>query len=511
VLSSKSNALASSHLRRLIGLLVFTTVATVASSAGAAKKRVALFDFTGPKAAKFQAPVQKILKKSAKVVSQAAFNKASKKVKKYKKNAEGIAKVAKRLELDGVVTGKVSKKRGKYKLTIQIREAQSGEYLEESITVTSTAPRLTKAHEKKIARELKALLRELPAADEEEEAEEEEGEEEDRPVVAGSEEEEAEETPAKGKGRKKVAAASEGDGENEEEEGGGEEAEEPKGGSGKGENGSVSKSVELSSAEQADLDARGRAVDVSVGLSFVARSLTFTHDPALVNTPQGYDGAMVPGLYLLGEVYPMALVNKRSNGFPRHIGLSLVLDKVLLIKSKPAGMDVDLPTAQTRYGVGAVYRLNLGSKPTSPTLKFSVHYNKLSFSIDESAAPDGVMVDIPDVSYTYIDPGIGIRFPITDKIAALGTGRFLIVTGTGQIQETPQYGKTTVSGFDVDLGGEYKLSTSLLVRAGLRYTRIGMSFDGSGELTDRNADGTQDVTDAKDSYFGLYATAGWLY
>jgi len=268
----------------------------------------------------------------------------------------------------------------------------------------------------------------------------------------------------------------------------------------------------MSSEQEADLAARGRAVDVAAGLSFSQRTLSFTHDSALVNTPQGYDGTLVPGLYVTGELYPMALVNRKSTGFTRNIGLSLVVDKVLLIKSKPAGMDdVDLPTSQMRWGAGVVYRWNFGSKPTSPTLKLSARYNKLTFKIDESGAPEGVVIDIPDTAYSYIDPGAGLRFPITEQIAALGEARFLFVTKAGQIQAMSQYGTTTITGYDVDLGGEYKLTSTLSVRGGLKYTHLGLTFDGTGDLTDRNGDGTQDVTAASDRYLGFYATAGWLY
>ena len=534
MLSSRSNASASDRSgpqagrRVLIAAIALGLLMAGAGHASAAKKRVAVLDFTGPKAAKFQASVLKILKKTAKVVSQKAFTKAAKKVKGFSMDAEGVAKVARRLELAGVVSGKVAKKKGKYKLTIKVREGQEGEFLEESLTVSAKAPRLTKAQEKKVARELKALLRELPDPEDAEEEEGEEEEEGDRPVVAGAEEDVGEEEAAPRKGGKalketsrRTAAASEGGDEEgggggEEDAGGGEEegggGEEDTGGGEEPGGGELSKGASVSAANQADLDARGRAVDVAAGLSFSQRTLTFTYDSNLVNTPQGYDGTLVPGFYVTGEIYPMALVNRKDNGFTRHIGLSLVLDKVLLIKSKPAGMeDVDLPTAQTRYGAGLVYRWNFGSKPTSPTVKVSARYNKLSFSIDESGAPDGVVIDIPDTSYTYIDPGVGIRFPITEQIAALGEARFLFVTKAGQIQQDMQYGTTTITGFDADLGGEYKLTSSLLVRAGLRYTSLSLKFDGSGELTDRNGDGTQDVNSAKDRYLGIYATAGWLF
>ena len=526
MLSSRSNASASKQILVALGFLL-----ALGGNASAAKKRIAFLDFTGPKAAKFQAPILKILKKSAKVVSQKAFDKASKKVKKFSMDGEGIAKVAKRLELAGVVSGKVAKKKGKYKLTIKMREGQEGEFLEDAVVVTVAAPKLNKAQEKKIAKELKAMLGQLPAPDDAEEEEEgEESDDSDRPVVAGSDEdskgggdegEEGEAPPKKGGKQlkeKRTAAASEGGGDEDDgggEENGGEENGGEEGGGGKSGgdgDGAVSKGVALSSDQQADLDARGRAVDVAGGLSFSQRTLSFTHDPALVNTPQGYDGTLVPGLYITGELYPMALIDRKSTGFTRNIGLSLVVDKVLLIKSKPAGMDdVDLPTSQLRWGAGLVYRWNFGSKPTSPTLKVSARYNKLSFSIDESGAPEGVIIDIPDTAYSYIDPGVGIRFPVTEKIAALGEARFLFVTKAGQIQAMTQYGTTTITGYDVDLGAEYKLTSTLSVRGGLKYTHLGLKFDGTGDLTDRNGDGTQDVTAAKDRYLGFYATAGWLY
>jgi opacity protein-like surface antigen len=171
-------------------------------------------------------------------------------------------------------------------------------------------------------------------------------------------------------------------------------------------------------------------------------------------------------------------------------------------------MDVDLPTSQTRFGAGLVYRLNFGSTPTSPTLKIGARFNKLSFTIDEGM---NTMVEIPDVSYTYIDPGLAFRYPVTEKIAANAEAHYLIVSKAGQITEATQYGSSTISGFDVDLGGEYKLSSSLLVRAGFRYSRISLTFSGQGDLRNRDADAEPDVASAKDSYLGVYATAGYLF
>ena len=521
MVSSRSNASASKSLVRLAAALCACALALslgAGEAEAAKKKKVVVLDFKGPKAAPVQKKVVAILKKAATVITQAKFSATAKKVKGFKANADGVSKVAKKLKAHAVVSGKVTKKKAKYKLTLQVREGRSGDYVGDDIVVTMKGGKLTKAQEKKIARQLKAIIDDLPSpgkpvAEEEEEepvAEDEGGGEEEEAAPKEKEEEEevrvagADEGEDGGKQEEDEGAAKEDEKEDDEKE----EEEKEDDDDDKEESSSVSKSVKLSSAEQADLDARGRAVDVSAGLTFEKRTLTFAHDGDLVNTPQGYDGAMVPGLYVLGELYPMALVNKKSTGFMRHIGLTLVLDKVLLIKSKPADMDVDLPTSQTRYGFGLVYRLNFGSTPTSPTLKIGARYNKLTFSIDEG---DNTSVEIPDVSYTYIDPGLAFRYPLSERIAANAEAHYLIVSKAGQIQQQMQYGTSTVSGFDFDLGGEYKLSSSLLVRAGFRFQRISLTFEGNGELTNRDADAEQDVQSAKDSYLGIYATAGYLF
>ena len=499
-MSSRSNGSASSRprllARRAAALVALALLLCAgAPAAEAAKKRVVVLDFSGPRAGKFQPAVVKGLRKVATVIPQRRFTAAAKKVKRFKANAEGVSKVARRLDAHGVLTGKVTRKRGRYTLTISIREGQSGEFVAEEIVVTTKRPKLTRAQERKIERELRAIVRGLPSPDAEPEEEELEEEAPEETPVAEEEPEEEEPT--------RTASAEEGgeDRDGKDEGGDGDDDDDDE---------EVSGSVKLSAAQQADLDARGRAIDLTAGLSVVSRSLTFDFEPGQAQTPQGYDGAMVPGLYVNGELYPMALVNKSSTGFMRNIGLTAVLDKVLLIKSKPLDMDVDLPTSQTRFGVGLVYRWNFGSSPTSPTLKLSARYNKLSFTVDETAAPDA-MVTLPDVSYAYIDPGVGLRFPVSEKIAAFGEARYLVVSGAGPISDPEQYGGTSASGLDLELGGEYKLGSTLAIRAGFRLLRIGMTFDGTGTLADRNGDMTQDVQSATDQYLGFHASAGWLF
>src|SRR5690606_29921292 len=148
--------------------------------------------------------------------------------------------------------------------------------------------------------------------------------------------------------------------------------------------------------------------------------LTFTFNDSLAYAPRGYTGPMVAGAYVAGELYPLAFDRERR-GVSRHIGVGAVLDRVLELDSQMRYTSTAdnmtaqavLPTEQQRWGVGLVYRHNFGTGPTSPTVKLSARYNRFRFTIDKSAIPDdapavppiGEKVDIPNVDYTYFDPG----------------------------------------------------------------------------------------------------------
>jgi hypothetical protein len=202
----------------------------------------------------------------------------------------------------------------------------------------------------------------------------------------------------------------------------------------------------------------------------------------------------------------------KSKSFARDIGLTVQADKVLRIESKlESNQNIVLPTDQLRWAVGLVYRLNLGDKPEGITLKASVRYAALSFTIDKSMVPAGVPVGIPNVAYTYIEPGLSVRFPINDKVALGAGGHFYVVQGTGDIQLQDSYGGASVSGFDLGLLASYRLKQQILVQGAFRYARFGHSFDGTGVMTDLNSDGTPDVTAATDAYLGLYATAAYQF
>jgi len=537
--SSRSNGSASRAIRRGAGFLVLLLVLGAGvGGAEAARKKLVVLAFKGPKASRAQRGVVRVLKPSTTIVSGRAFLRAAREVEGYSPDASGVAKVATRLKAHGVLTGKVQKRGSKYKLTLQVLEGRSGEVIGDGIVVPLKRGRLDSAARRKLERELKAMLSELPepgsAADGPVAASD--GGEGDDPGGAAAEGGGAESgtaetgatgtTPTAGtdggddraapepvpdpprrkpvreRRPRRTRVASAGDVGGSAREGGGSSGEDADG------------TITREASEKADRDARGRGIDLSAGASFVARKLRFDFADGLAgpDQPQGYDGALVPGVYADAEIYPVALVNRRSHGFAHNIGVSAMVDKVLLIKSKLEGAgDESLPTAQTRYGVGLVYRWNFGSTPTSPTLVLGARYNQLSFSIDETEAPDPDAIQIPDVSYSYVDPGARLRLPLGERLAALVEAHYLVVLDAGQIQDPERYGKATVVAFDADVGAEVMITSNLVARAGARFMQYGLSFDGDGDQTDPTGDGTQDVDSATDRYLGFYAMAGVLF
>jgi hypothetical protein len=251
---------------------------------------------------------------------------------------------------------------------------------------------------------------------------------------------------------------------------------------------------------------------VNAGMSFVGRNLSFKSSAPAEQAPRGYQGKTVPGVYATGELYPMTFAG--AKGALGNIGVGFVADRVIKLNSSVSdGMDGTalLPTKQSRYGLNLRYRHNFGDGPRGVSLLASVGYNKLTFSIDKSGAPENVIVDVPNTSYSYVDPGLGVRVPVAGPLSALIEGKFLAVLGTGEIQEPEQYGAATVTGFDGDAGLEYAIGDHFLARAGARLIYVGYKFKGNGAQSDRDGNGSADVGGASDRYLGGYLTAGYAF
>jgi len=552
--SSRSRASTSKRWLVLAFLLAMFGVAH------AERRRVVVLPFEGEKGAQFQDAVVKIIKKSHSVIPVDKWTGTAEDLDATKINEKNVKKVAKKLKIDGVVTGTVEKRRDEYILRIKVRAGKTGEYVGNVINTKADGPRLDGSAARDVKDELVELITNLDSnrtssgGDEEEEdkptkkkppveEEEEVKPTKKKPPAKAVPVEEEEDKPKKGSGfskkkppvveeeeevspKKKTAKTEKT--EEEEEEDSPKSKKRPKGGDGEEEEGDEVAAKEDGDSEKEDgekedgegelteeADPKGkmaaatavspgnRAVDAVVGLSFNARRMSFKFDADLASPPPGYKGAPAPGLVIDATIYPLAFGHS-STGMTKNFGLTFMYDKVLLINSKDmTGQKLD--TKAARYAVGAAFRYPFNQTATSPVIGAQVRYGRQNFTIAAGA-------DIPNVNYTILDPGVFFRYPVSEKVVLNLDAAFMLITNTGAIQKADSYGPATVSGFEGEIGLDYMFTKALFARAAFRFETIGYTFKGGANMSsNRDADETQDVAGARDSYLGGLATVGYVY
>lgn len=261
-------------------------------------------------------------------------------------------------------------------------------------------------------------------------------------------------------------------------------------------------------------DPRFPAVEVGAGLSVTGRSLGFS--PAAGVAPvQGYKGNPVAGVVINADVFPLAF-NDKSDSPLRNLGITVLFDRVIKIESKVAYEDAQmmaqelaLPSTQQRYAAGLVYRHPLSDQLA---IEGAVRYNRMKFAIDKDQAGEvGVTIQIPNVDYTFVDPGVGVRYALSPQLLLGAGASFAFVLNTGEMQNAEEYGAATVLGFELDGGVSYRLTPQIVLRAEARLTTFGFSFKGTGMMSNPDGDATVDIPSGRDTYFGGAATASYQF
>ena len=513
--TSKSNT-SKSKLLALIAL-VLVALAGVASAGG--KKKIVVLDFKGPDGEKFHDDVVTLLEADNTVVNTDKYNGMAEELDAKAPNTKNVKKVAKKLKLDGVVWGKVEKTDDGYTLKLKLRAGSNGEIVGEEIVTTAKTAKLGKKAKKDLKGSLILAIDGLDAGGGEAEPEvkkdpEVKNEPEKKKDPGKDPETKDPETKAaddckglKGKKLKKCekrVAARDGGG-----EGGGSEG-----------GGDVNASVELAplSADEALLP-QNRAVDFTIGMSFIARKLTFTVN-TLTNVPSGYNQSVpVPGGIMDVTVYPYAFSHK-NHGILTGLGIELMYDKVIYINSKKTYTDdatmtlktASINTTEARFSVGAVLRY-----PVSPSLLIGgrLLYSFQQFNLEPTFA-NGKSTDVPNVGYKMAEPKAFLRYQLAGPLAIDADVGFMLVTDTGGIQASTSsgYGPATVTGYEANLGLDYTLTKNLFIRALVRYETISLTFKGDSKSESNTRDGdptTQDVKGAKDLYYGATGSIGYAF
>jgi hypothetical protein len=561
--SSKSRASTSRFVALAVVVLALFAMTTAAE---AGRKRLVVLDFEGPKAAQFQADLTALLKKQGNTVySTSKWNSTADDLDASKVTEKNVKKVAKKLKIDGVIEGKIEKRRDEYIVKLKLR-GKDGEVLAtvstkaegthldgsamkdvkdellpqvESLTANrgggggdddedAAPPKKTPKKEKVEKSEdddsdapppKKGFSKKHPqkgndSTDDDSEAtppkkapkkvEKKHDDDDDSPIAKASPKKKAEkaekseddaeatsddDAPKKKPAKKKVAKKTDDDGNVIEDS--------SEGGSDDGE---PSSAAMTTPAE--------RAVDLVVGLSFMARRMGFTYSADLGKPPPGYKGTPVGGFLVDATVYPADISHKRDDML-KNIGLTVMVDKVIKISSKVnlMGTPTTLDTSELHYAVGAVFRYPFNKTPSSPVIGATLRYGGHSFTVARNTE-----ADIPNVGYKIVDPSVFIKYPANDKITLNANLGFMVITTAGQITTSASYGSASVTGFEGELSGDYAITKNLFARAAFRFETIGFKFKGTGmQSTGRDADATQDVFGARDTYVGGAVTLGYAY
>lgn len=589
--SSRSNILRNS-------LVVLATLFLWMGRADAGRKRIVVLDFEGPKASKFHSDVVKLVKKSHTVLTVDRWNEQADAMGASAVTDKNIKKVAKKLKIDGVITGRIEKRRSEYIVRIKLRSGTNGEILGETDTKSDSA-RLDAQAQRDLKDELLPVIDDLESnrggggGDDEEDVAEDDTprkkkgrdddeaveDDEEAPRRSGfgkkgqmrqdedpkalakkkkAEEEEAKRLAKEEAARKKdeekarkeadkrkkdedkkraaeeaafaKSKAKKGSDEDEDEDSGkrvadDEEEDEDSGSKNRkrtaardDDEESIEEDVDVDSGSRSgrDLSPAGRAVDAVVGMSFTARQLKFTYASDLGKPPPGYKQPVpVAGGLLDVTVYPLAF--GKTKGLLRGLGLTVLYDQVLIINSQKRYADqqgnqqvATLDTKENRWAVGPVLRYPMGKV----VLGGGLTYGRQQFAIQQTL-PNNEPTDIPNVHYTMLTPSVFVKYPVTPKIVLNADAAFHAITNTGQIQQTGMagYGASTVTGFEVEGGGDYMVTKNIFARASVRYESISFKFKGdpTSQTNIRDTDPEQDVMGAKDTYFGGTVSVGYVY
>jgi opacity protein-like surface antigen len=395
-----------------------------------------------------------------------------------------LGKLAKKLGADAVVEGTISTEDEGYLFVVRIR-GKNGKTVKK-ISVNMPKPRLTKKAKKQLGMGVLDGIDTVLGVSDEDEAEDEAEEPAPREAKKAKKAKKAEAREAK-KARKQardqaeeLAAEPEPEPEAEpemDEEGGDDEDRVAVA----DDDSDVEEELGVERDGAAPKKARVRpAIVLQVGPSAKARTLAF-NSREFDQQPLGYKSSLVPGARIVVEAYPLALSGD-GTGATAGLGVAFDYDKTIAMTTRSSDApDVNLETIQQHWDAGLRYRIGFGKKATSPTATLGVDYGRRVFQIKRDQLPAEAELDMPDVDYKYIAPGLQLRLPIGSRMAVHAGGRALLLQSAGDIQAADSYGGAKITGFEAGGGLQYMATRSIFVNVEGSLTQIGYVFLGNGE------------------------------
>lgn len=251
---------------------------------------------------------------------------------------------------------------------------------------------------------------------------------------------------------------------------------------------------------------------VETGAMALSRTLSFSSQAGFEQAPKGYKGAFVPAGRVGVELYPFAIGAPRS--VAGGLGVYAVYERAFLLTTRSDQTpDVKLTTEQSHLEVGARFRYAFGARPNLPSIIVGVGYSRRAFTVDRTPLVDRPPLDLPDVDYRTIEPGLTLRIPLgTDRLALALGGQGMLVRTTGAIQTVAEYGAAEVTGVAGNVTIDAAITPRVLLRLRAEVTQMGFDFLGKGEMSNnRDNDPDQDVGGALDRWLGAAANLAVSY
>ena len=241
-------------------------------------------------------------------------------------------------------------------------------------------------------------------------------------------------------------------------------------------------------------------LDVTAGLAVFSRHFSYADD--IYNELPNYDLGAAPAISLEASVVPFK--NKTGSLSAGFVGRFEYAFGIATTYKVPTGdQEGSKSTTALAYSLGVRGNYAFGSTMAN-IISAGFEFGGQSFVIDHPPPVPG-NANIPSVEYKFVRPNLFGRFPIIDRLSALGSFGYLMVSSAGEIV-SPEYfrgASSSASGLDLGIGAAYEIKMSprgtlkfLELRPMLNFRRYAFKF---------NPDATDPyiASGATDQYLGI--------
>jgi hypothetical protein len=197
--------------------------------------------------------------------------------------------------------------------------------------------------------------------------------------------------------------------------------------------------------------------DITASLRGFQRHFSYIDDK--YNELPNYDLGGAPAIVLDAAFYPFKnKTGSLSAGFNGHFDYAVGIGTTYKV---PTGAQEGTHST-TAFGYALGVRGNYAFGATMANIvSAGAEFGAQSFTVDHPPPVPG-NANIPSVEYKFIRPNVMGRFPVMDRLAAIGSIGYLMVSSAGEIV-SPEYFRgatSSASGLDLGIGAAYEIRMS---------------------------------------------------